>query len=421
VSQRPLRSPALYQALRNFCLGSFFALAAELEAGADLPVALEEHGGHNRPTLYEYRPLVGAFVEQRAGWLGTREDALAALAALKDEPAAGIFARAHASEKVGEDEALRRTVLVPILERTAERCGGFDWDDAAFELAYGELEESLFGERRLYCALAPLVGLSAGETIELGPGLRVRAAAGGELSASWPDAGRLLPRDFGREVDRTLVIEVERELDTASPTLPDAPGEVARTVSALRLATPGAIAAGPVIFERLDWRPYNVRPVPPLAAQVPAGEPTRLDPFRGRLAARLVRRLAEGPTEPDLLEALERFEIALFSRGPVRADELREALVSLLGGDDGAWAAAMRAASLLGESPRERADLLHGLQGLIDGDGPGAPAEDVVRRALVETLLADSRDALVGALDDALLGLRPHPQVTTAARVLAAG
>jgi hypothetical protein len=421
VSQRPLRSPALFQALRNFCLGSFFALASELEAGAELPVALEEHGRPNRPTLYEYRPLVGAFVEQRAAWLGAREDALAALAELKDEPAAGIFARAHASEKVGEDEALRRTVLLPILERTAERCGGFNWDDEAFELAYAELEESLFGERRLYSALAPLVGLTAGGPVELAPGVRVRAVAGGELSASWPDAGRLLPRDFGREVDRTLVLELERELEAADPTLPDAPAEVARAVSALRLATPGAIAAGPVIFERLDWRPYNVRPVPPLAAQVPAGEATRLDPFRGKLAARLVQRLAAGPTEPDLLEAVERFEIALFSRGPVRADELREALVSLLGGEDGPWAAAMRAAALLGESPRDRADLLRALQGLIDGDGPGAPAEDVVRRALVEALLAESRDALVGALDDALLGLRPHPQVTTAARVLAAG
>ena len=66
MTQRPVRSPALYRALRNFCLGSFFALADELQAGADLPVALEEHSGLNRPTLYEYRPLVGAFVEQRA-------------------------------------------------------------------------------------------------------------------------------------------------------------------------------------------------------------------------------------------------------------------------------------------------------------------------------------------------------------------
>jgi hypothetical protein len=421
VGRRPVRSSTLYRVLRNFCLGSFFALAEELEGGADMPVALEEHGGPNRPTLYEYRPLVGAFVEQRAGWLAKREDALAALAALKDEPAAGIFARAHTSERAGEDEALTRTILIPILERTAERCGGFDWDDGAFDRAYGELEVSLFGECRAYAALAPLVGLTAGGEIELGPGIRVRPAAAGEFSAHWPEASRLLPRDYGREVDRTLLIELERELDAASPAVPDAPTELGRAVSALRLAAPGAIAAGPVLFERLDWRPYDIRPVPPLAAQVPPGEATRLDAFRGRLAAEIVVRLCEGRVDVDLLEALERFEIALFSRGPLRAEELREALVLLLGGEDGSWAAAMRAAALLGETAQERAELGRALRGLVDGEGPGARAEDTVRRALVEALLAESREALVKALDDALLGLRPRPQVTAAARVLSAG
>jgi hypothetical protein len=421
VAQRPVRSPTLYRALRNFCLGSFFALAEELAGGADLPVALEEHAGIGRPTLYEYRPLVGVFVEQRTGWLGKREDALEALAALKDEPAAGIFARAHSSARVGEDEALSRTVLIPILIRTAERCAGFDWDDDAFDKAYGELEASLFGQRRAYAALAPLVGLTAGGEIELGPGLRVRAAAGGEFSAHWPEAARLLPQDYGREVDRTLVLELECDLDAGAPQVPDAPGELARAVSALRLAAPGAIAAGPVLFERLDWRPYNVRPVPALACQPPPGEPTRLDAFRGRLAGVIVRRLAEGPVDADLLEAIERYEIAQLSRGPARAEELREALLLLLGGDDGSWAAAVRAAALLGETAQERAELVRALRGLIDGEGPGARAEDTVRRALVEALLAESREALVTALDDALLGLRPRPQVTTAARVLAVG
>jgi hypothetical protein len=407
--------------LRNFCLGSFFALAAELEGGADVPIALEEHAGPNRPTLYEYRPLIGAFVDQRAGWLGTREDALEALGALKDEPAAGIFARAHASDRVSEDDALRRTILIPLLEQVAERCGGFDWDDAAFDQAYADLEGSLFGERRAYAALAPLVGLTAGGEIELGPGVRVRPAASGEFQAHWPEARRLLPRDFGREVDRTLLVEIEHELDATDPVLPDGPGEVARAVSALRLATPGAIAAGPVLFERLDWRPYDVRTVPPLAAQVPPGEATRLDPFRGKLAAQLLRTLAEGAADADLLEALERFEIALFAQGPHRSDELREALVTLLGADEGPFAAAIRAAVLLGETARERTELLRALRALVDGDGPGARAEDAVRRAIVETLLADSRESLIEALDEALLGQRPRPQVTTAARVLAAG
>ena len=192
------------------------------------------------------------------------------------------------------------------------------------------------------------MGLTAGATVELGRGLRVRRAATGELAACWPDANGLLPRDFGREVDRSLLLELEQELDASACLVPDAPAEVGRAVSALRLATPGAIAAGPVLFERLDWRPYGIRPVPPLAAQAPRGEPTRLDAFRARLVIRIQERLAQGPAEPELLEALERWELALFHQGPQRADELREALEALLGCDEGPWAAAMRAAALLG-------------------------------------------------------------------------
>jgi hypothetical protein len=405
--------------LRAFCLGAFFELGLELERGADIPVALEEHAGPNRPTLYEYRPLVGAFVEERARRLAVREDARDALAALKEEPAAGIFACAHADERVGEDEALLRTVLVPLLVSTAEACVGFDWDDAAFGKAYAGLERLLFGEHRAYSAIAPLVGLTAGGAVELGRGVRVRPAASGELTASWPDAGRLLPQDFGREVDRTLVLELECELESTACLVPDAPTEFGRAVSALRLATPGALAAGPVVFERLDWRPYGIRPLPATAAQVPPGEATRLDPFRAPLVVELQGRLAEAPAE--LLEALDRWELALFHQGAHRSDELREALEALLGCDEGPWAAAMRTAVLLGETAREREELLVALRALLDGDGPGSRAEDAVRRALVETLLEGSRERLAATLDEALLGLRPRPQLTTAARVLAAG
>ncbi|HYY34309.1 MAG TPA: hypothetical protein VE693_12140 [Gaiellaceae bacterium] len=415
------RSPDLFRALRAFCLGAFFELGTELERGAEIPVALAEHAGPDRPTLYEYRPLVGQFVAARAQRLGLRDDAREALTALKDEPAAGLFAQAHADEHVGEDEALRRTVLIPLLVDVAEGCSDFDWDDVVFERAYARLEGSLFGALRVYAALAPLVGLTAGGTIELGRGLRVRPAATGEFAASWPEANRLLPRDFGREVDRTLVLELERDLDGTACQAPDAAAEFGLAVSALRLATPGAVAAGPVLFERLDWRPYGVRPLPPLAAQVPPGEATRLDPFRARLAAGIQTRLAEAHGEADLLEALERWELALFHEGPLRADELREALETLLGCDEGPWAAAMRASVLLGETAGERAELLTAFRALLDGDGPGGRAEDAVRRALVETLLQGSRRELVLALDEALLGLRPRPQLTVAARVAATG
>ena len=413
------RSPELYRSLRAFCLGAFFELDAELEGGADIPVTLEEHAGIDRPALYEYRPLVGSFVEARAERLASRDDAQEAVNALKDEPAAGIFACAHTGEQLGEDDALRRTVLVPLLVRTAEVCGGFNWDDRSFDRAFSEIEGTLFGEQRQYVATAPLIGLTAGSAIDLGRGITVRAAVVGEFSPLWPEANRLLPRDFGREVDRSLVLEVERTLESTACRVPEAASEFARVVSALRLVTPGSLAAGPVLFERLDQRPYGVQPVPSPASQQPPGEPNRLDPFRARLVERLQRQLMEGLDDQELLEALDRWELALFQSGPQRADELREALESLLGGDEGSWAAAMRAAVLLGESPRERNELLIALRALIEGDGAGPPAEEAVRRSLVEALLRGSREELLSELDAALLGLQPRPELFQSSTMVA--
>ena len=68
-----------------------------------------------------------------------------AVADLQREPAARIFARAHEGKHApDETRALYRTVLVPLLVRTAEGCGGFDWDDSAFDPSrYEGLEDSL--------------------------------------------------------------------------------------------------------------------------------------------------------------------------------------------------------------------------------------------------------------------------------------
>ena len=69
-----MRSPHLYDTLRRFCLGAFAAFHKDLDSGADLPFAFEEHGTYGRPTLYEYRPLVRGFVEARAERLFARDD-----------------------------------------------------------------------------------------------------------------------------------------------------------------------------------------------------------------------------------------------------------------------------------------------------------------------------------------------------------
>src|SRR5919197_1506874 len=265
------------------------------------------------------------------------------------------------------------------------------------------------GRRRAYAAVVPLIGLGAGTQIELGRGIRARVAAAGELAAHWPDAARLLPPAFGRESDRVCVLELERPLAAAEAEPPDAAGELADAVTALRLATAAPVAAGPVLFERLDWRPFGIRPVLPIAATQPSGEPSRLDSFRGKLARDLLDRISKADEDPDLSEALDRWELSLFAAEPFRSEQLREALTALLGGADGLWAATVRTALLLGETARERAEQLERLRALSAGEPAKPSTVDAIRRAVVETLLHGDREALVAALDESLLGLRARP------------
>jgi len=371
-----MKSPHLYDTLRRFCLGAFAVFQ-----GDDLPFAFEEHA----PSFYEYRPLVKSFIEGQTERLRAREDVQQALADLAREPLARVY----------KDPYL--TVLVPLLVRTAEGCGGFDWDDAAFDRAYAETEQMLFGAGHAYGAVAPLVGISTGGEIELGEGLRVRPHATGEIAALWPESAGLLPRDFGREVDRFCVLELERALPQGAEEVPDAPGELADAVTAIRLATAAPVAAGPVLFERLDWRPYGIRAVLPIAATPPPGEPTRLDPFRAQVAAKLLPQLALADTDSRLGDALDRWELSLFQDDPFRGEQLRHALDAALGDGDGTWAGAMRAAALLGETADERADLAERFR---------EPTADLVRRMLVALLLHGDRAELVRDLDRLLLGLR---------------
>jgi hypothetical protein len=398
-----VRAPHLYPLLRGFALGSFVHLGRELEEGAELPFAFEEHVERRGPSLYELRPLVRSFIESREAVLYAREDARVAVEELRREPAAGIFARAHAGSRASEDEALFRTVLLGLLISTAEACGGFDWDDEAFDRAYLELERSLYGERRKHIAVAPLVGISIAKPAELAAGLVVRPFEPSELATHWPESRGLLPRGFGSELDRSVAIESRHELD-AGDEPSDAAAEIADAVSALRLTTAAAVAAGPVLFETLDGRPFGIQPVLPIAATQPPGEPSRLDAFRTPIAVDVLDALGDADGDPELADALDRWELSLFQNEPFRGEQLRGALGALLGS---VWP--MRAAILLGEDARAREELYGELTALASGVPSTTAAVDATRRAVVAVLRSRDRDRLVHELDRELLGLDRRP------------
>jgi hypothetical protein len=407
----PVRSLTLRETLRRFCLAAFAVLHHDAERGAELEFAFEEHRSPGRPPLYEYRPLARAFVEARAGPIGELEDARIAVEELARLPQAALYARDH-SDAPGPSahEIVLASVLLPLVTRTVEQCGGLDWDDQVFERVYGELEQSLFSEQRAYGAVAPLVGGTADGALTLADGLRVRESVPGELAGQWPEAGGLLPPRFGRDPDTSLVLEWELPLAAGTTEPPDAPGELADAVTALRLAAAGALAAGPVLFERLDWRPYGVRPLLPVAAIRPPGEPVHLDTARVRVAGKALARLGAVDGDLELSEALDRWELSLFQAGAVRAESLREALAHALSGGDGLFAAVLRAATLLGDSGVQRRELVSRLRVLVEGGTAPAGVADAVRRTLLEIVLHGDRAALIEALDDSLLGVRPHRQ-----------
>jgi Arc/MetJ-type ribon-helix-helix transcriptional regulator len=157
----------------------------------------------------------------------------------------------------------------------------------------------------------------------------------------------------------------------------------------------------------------------PIAAVQPRGDPVRLDQVRGQLARDLLARLGTADEDPALGDALDRYELALFQTEPLRSEQLREALAALLGGADGAWAAAARTALLIGESGQERAQLLERMRTSTAG-GSSADISEAVRKALVETLMHGDRAALISSLDEALLGIRPRPSGYFAAKATAA-
>ena len=399
-----VRAPHLHLTLRAFCLGAFVFLGRALEEGDDLPFAFEEHVARGRPALYEYRPLVRPSSSRaRARSRSARTRAIA-LDELLREPAAAIFARAHAGPKPTEEEALFRTVLLPLLISTAEACGGFDWDDGAFERAYAELERSLFGGARAYAAVAPLVGISVVTQVELGGGIRVRAAATGELAAHWPEAQGLLPAGLRpRASTGYCVLELERALDARRAEPPDAPAELADAVTAIRLATaaPGRRRAGAVRAARLA------------SVRDPAGAADRGDAAAGRAdAARLLprraraRRCSRGSRSPTRTRRSPRRSTAGSSRSSRTsrsapsscAGARRPARRTTLGAPRRCAARRRRARSAARSTPA--------LRSLAAGEQASERAEAAVRRSLVETLRHGDRPTLVRSLDDALLGLR---------------
>ena len=123
--------------------------------------------------------------------------------------------------------------------------------------------------------------------------------------------------------------------------------------------------------------------------------------------------LGDADGDPELSDALDRWELSLFQNEPFRGEQLRAAMTSLLGDT---WP--MRCCVLLGEDAKAREELYGELTVLASGDAATSAAVDAVRRAVVAVLRSRDRDRLVHDLDRELLGLdrRPAPHAIAVGR-----
>ena len=304
------------------------------------------------------------------------------------------------------DERRRALPLDPPADADVDRRarGGFDWHDEAFDARTPISSRRCSAPRARTSRSRPVVGLSAGSDADLGGGITLRPAVTGEISQLWPEAHGLMPPRVRSRLDRCSCSSAPRAR-TRRVGSAGCGGRARRRGHRARLATAGAIAAGPVVFERLDFRPLRVAPLLPIAATEPRGEPARLDKIRARSSPPTCASGYARRRRRELAEALDRWELSLFSDEPFRSGQLREAsrACSAPTAAPGPRRCAPRSCSPRRRS--ERSDLVAGLRAeRLDRD-----ANDAVRRALVEVLVHGARAELVEALDETLTGLRPRP------------
>ena len=283
----------LREPLLRFVQAAFALAARDLANGGEVPFVLDAHEGRES-ALYSYRPLYGAFLDERRSLILALPDARRALALLEATPGAVEYARLHVGDEVDDREALRAAVMWPLAVQIAEREDGFECPEEAFDAIFAPLDRGVAGSRHLYDAMAPLVGVLVSEPpVDLGRGVSLVRADVGDIAAGWPESSLLVPPGFGGEPDRRCALAVTLELDPGERP-PRLAGLVEDAVRALRLVSGAAIATGPVGFERIDGGPAPARraDLRGLASRPGRALSLRSPPARGRPRDRAAHRRA---------------------------------------------------------------------------------------------------------------------------------
>ena len=399
-----MRNTTLHGVIEAFATEAAMVLCAETASGAEIAFELIDTAGgpRGRVPLYCYRPLTGAFLEERHGLLLSLPTYVPAVRALTGLEGVDAYLRQRGESRPPSERRERaNAALCTFLSVVYAERSDFQFDEDRFAAAYEELEQAVYEGRAVTTVVAPLLGLALDlDTTEvpLGDGLSLfRGDSFGDAppDAVWGD---------GEEPHVLIVLTVAQ--DRAAP----APVSVARvrfhrTLTALRLFERGGFALGPVAWTRIDagtWRavPLGGSGRPGLPRLIPAEQEDELRAFCNLVARRT-------PKGGEVAWALARFEMGCERLAPFEA--LTDYLLALRALLEPEGASSGRLAGRLAAicaKPEDRAALAertaHAIsleRAVIGGLAPAQPGVDALVEELTEQLRALLRDVLCGHLE----------------------
>jgi hypothetical protein len=386
--------------------------------GDEIPFEVVETAGgrSGRLPLYCYRPLTADFIRARLGLLVALPTYAPAARALEGVGGLELYLRGRGETNLSDGRDQVDAVLRDFLAQVFDERSEFAFDAERFEIAYQELERTIYQGRCVTEVVAPLLGIDLDpETDEL--------ALGEGLSIVRPSALAGAPTETvtAEQPPLLLVLRVAHDR-LQQPSVSFARTRFRRVLTALRLFEKGGYAIGPIGYSRIDdgvWTPI------PLGS---SGRPRLLtlisrdteDELRGfcnligrRIGSHPAGRGPDNSGAGEVTWALARFEMGCERIAPFEAmTDYLLALRALLEPEGPGSGRLAQRLSVICAAPDERAGLAertaHAIsleRAVIAGLAPATTGVDLLVDELAEHLRAILRDMLCGHLSTDVRGV----------------
>jgi hypothetical protein len=395
-----VRNARLHDALHTFADEAANLLAHDAAEGAEVPFEVVEQRRARRASLYCYRPLTAAFIDERLSILGGLETYLPAVHALASTTGLSTYLESRGEPIPRDPRERAEDALRIFIARVFEESTDFVLTDQRFEAAYAELESVVCDGRTESVVVAPLLGVDLGsDELDLGEGLVLVR-------------GEALP-DAPIDADVFAVLSWEAAPGDAAP-IEHARVKLRRLLTALRLYDTGVPALGAAAWAKTAGGPWQMVVLGSTGAShgllaVPAAQEDELRAFCSLIGRRT-------PRSGELAWALRRFELGLERPSPREAltDHLLalRALLEPEGTGSGRLPGRLAALCAVPEERHALAErIAHAVsveRAVIAGLAPEGEEIDALCGELGGHLRALLRDVLCGHLDSDLREVADH-------------